>query len=154
MLFRSLRANNQQAQEKYNEKLSEAKDEFNRRRTQERIDRVVREDQAKSKARLRAAEQKSTTTDDVAKVLTEMPKKDKETFKAKAAEYWRTFKRQWINTKDELERFGHEVGDSRILYAANNVGQASAAAQYSIGGAGQYDLNGKKIGRASCRERV
>lgn len=141
-----LRANNQQAQEKYNEKLSEAKDEFNRRRTQDRIDRVVREDQAKSKARLRAAEQKSTTTDDVAKVLTEMPKKDKETFKAKIAESWRTFKRQWINTKDELERFGNEVGDSRIMYAANNVGQASAAAQYSIGGAGQYDLNGKKIG--------
>lgn len=141
-----LRANNQQAQEKYNEKLSEAKDEFNRRRTQDRIDRVVQEDRAKSKARLRAAEQKSTTTDDVAKVLTEMPKKDKETFKAKAAESWRTFKRQWINTKDELERFGNEVGDSRIMYAANNVGQASAAAQYSIGGAGQYDLNGKKIG--------
>ena len=41
-----LRANNQQAQEKYNEKLTEAKDEFNRRRTQDRIDRVVREDQA------------------------------------------------------------------------------------------------------------
>ena len=141
-----LRANNQQAQEKYNEKLTEAKDEFNRRRTQDRIDRVVREDQAKSKARLRAAEQKSTTTDDVAKVLTEMPKKDKEDFKAKIAESWRTFKRQWINTKDELERFGNEVGDSRIMYAANNVGQASAAAQYSIGGAGQYDLNGKKIG--------
>lgn len=141
-----LRANNQQAQEKYNEKLTEAKDEFNRRRTQDRIDRVVREDQAKSKARLRAAEQKSTTTDDVAKVLTEMPKKDKETFKAKAAKDWHTFKRQWINTKDELERFGNEVGDSRIMYAANNVGQASAAAQYSIGGAGQYDLNGKKIG--------
>lgn len=141
-----LRANNQQAQEKYNEKLTEAKDEFNRRRTQDRIDRVVREDQAKSKARLRAAEQKSTTTDDVAKVLTEMPKKDKETFKAKAAESWRTFKRQWINTKDELERFGNEVGDSRLMYAANNVGQAAAAAQYSIGGAGQYDLNGKKIG--------
>ena len=141
-----LRANNQQAQEKYNEKLTEAKDEFNRRRTQDRIDRVVREDRAKSKARLRTAEQKSTTTEDVAKVLTEMPKKDKETFKAKAAENWRTFKRQWINTKDELERFGNEVGDSRIMYAANNVGQASAAAQYSIGGAGQYDLNGKKIG--------
>lgn len=141
-----LRANNQQAQEKYNEKLTEAKDEFNRRRTQDRIDRVVREDQAKSKARLRAAEQKSTTTDDVAKVLTEMPKKDKETFKAQVAKDWRTFKRQWINTKDELERFGNEVGDSRIMYAANNVGQASAAAQYSIGGAGQYDLNGKKIG--------
>lgn len=141
-----LRANKQQAQEKYNEKLAEAKDEFSRRRTQDRIDRVVREDQAKSKARLRAAEQKSTTTDDVARVLTEMPKKDKEAFKAKAAEIWRTFKRQWINTKDELERFGNEVGDSRIMYAANNVGQASAAAQYSIGGAGQYDLNGKKIG--------
>lgn len=141
-----LRANNQQAQEKYNEKLTEAKDEFNRRRTQDRIDRVVREDRAKSKARLRTAEQKSTTTEDVAKVLTEMPKKDKETFKEKAAESWRTFKRQWINTKDELERFGNEVGDSRIMYAANNVGQASAAAQYSIGGAGQYDLNGKKIG--------
>lgn len=141
-----LRANNQQAQEKYNEKLTEAKDEFNRRRTQDRIDRVVQEDRAKSKARLRAAEQKSTTTDDVAKVLTEMPKNDKETFKAKAAESWRTFKRQWINTKDELERFGNEVGDSRIMYAANNVGQAAAAAQYSIGGAGQYDLNGKKIG--------
>lgn len=141
-----LRANNQQAQEKYNEKLTEAKDEFNRRRTQDRIDRVVREDRAKSKARLRTAEQKSTTTEDIAKVLTEMPKKDKETFKAKAAENWRTFKRQWINTKDELERFGNEVGDSRIMYAANNVGQASAAAQYSIGGAGQYDLNGKKIG--------
>lgn len=141
-----LRANNQQAQEKYNEKLTEAKDEFNRRRTQDRIDRVVREDQAKSKARLRAAEQKSTTTDDVAKVLTEMPKKDKETFKAKAAKDWHTFKRQWINTKDELERFGNEVGDSRIMYAANNVGQAAAAAQYSIGGAGQYDLNGNKIG--------
>ena len=141
-----LRANNQQAQEKYNEKLTEAKDEFNRWRTQDRIDRVVREDRAKSKARLRTAEQKSTTTEDVAKVLTEMPKKDKETFKAKAAKDWRTFKRQWINTKDELERFGNEVGDSRIMYAANNVGQASAAAQYSIGGAGQYDLNGKKIG--------
>ena len=141
-----LRANNQQAQEKYNEKLTEAKDEFNRRRAQDRIDRVVREDRAKSKARLRTAEQKSTTTEDVAKVLTEMPKKDKETFKAKAAKDWRTFKRQWINTKDELERFGNEVGDSRIMYAANNVGQASAAAQYSIGGAGQYDLNGKKIG--------
>ena len=141
-----LRANNQQAQEKYNEKLSEAKDEFNRRRTQDRIDRVVREDRAKSKARLRTAEQKSTTTEDVAKVLTEMPKKDKETFKAKAAKDWRTIKRQLINTKDELERFGNEVGDSRIMYAANNVGQASAAAQYSIGGAGQYDLNGKKIG--------
>jgi hypothetical protein len=141
-----LRANNQQAQEKYNEKLTEAKDEFNRRRTQDRIDRVVREDRAKSKARLRTAEQKSTTTEDVAKVLTEMSKKDKETFKEKAAESWRTFKRQWINTKDELERFGNEVGDSRIMYAANNVGQASAAAQYSIGGAGQYDLNGKKIG--------
>ena len=141
-----LRANNQQAQEKYNEKLTEAKDEFNRRRTQDRIDRVVREDRAKSKARLRTAEQKSTTTEDVAKVLTETPKKDKETFKAKAAKDWRTFKRQWINTKDELERFGNEVGDSRIMYAANNVGQAAAAAQYSIGGAGQYDLNGKKIG--------
>lgn len=141
-----LRANNQQAQEKYNEKLTEAKDEFNRRRTQDRIDRVVREDRAKSKARLRTAEQKSTTTEDVAKVLTEMPKKDKETFKAKAAKDWRTFKRQLVNTKDELERFGNEVGDSRIMYAANNVGQASAAAQYSIGGAGQYDLNGKKIG--------
>ena len=147
-----LRANNQQAQEKYNEKLTEAKDEFNRRRTQDRIDRVVREDQAKSKARLRAAEQKSTTTDDVAKVLTEMPKKDKETFKAKIAESWRTFKRQWINTKDELERFGNEVGDSRIMYAANNVGQASAAAQYSIGGAGQYDLNGKKIGNKNLMQ--
>ena len=141
-----LRANNLQMRDKYNEKLSEAKDEFNRRRTQDRIDRVVREDRAKSKARLRTAEQKSTTTEDVAKVLTEMPKKDKETFKAKAAKDWRTFKRQWINTKDELERFGNEVGDSRIMYAANNVGQASAAAQYSIGGAGQYDLNGKKIG--------
>ena len=141
-----LRANNRQVRDKYNEKLSEAKDEFNRRRTQDRIDRVVREDRAKSKARLRTAEQKSTTTEDVAKVLTEMPKKDKETFKAKAAKDWRTFKRQWINTKDELERFGNEVGDSRIMYAANNVGQASAAAQYSIGGAGQYDLNGKKIG--------
>ena len=141
-----LRANNQQAQEKYNEKLTEAKDEFNRRRTQDRIDRVVREDRAKSKARLRTAEQKSTTTEDVAKVLTEMPKKDKEAFKEKAAESWRTFKRQWINTKDELERFGNAVGDSRITYAANNVGQAAAAAQYSIGGAGQYDLNGKKIG--------
>lgn len=141
-----LRANNRQVRDKYNEKLSEAKDEFNRRRTQDRIDRVVREDRAKSKARLRTAEQKSTTTEDVAKVLTEMPKKDKETFKEKAAESWRTFKRQWINTKDELERFGNEVGDSRIMYAANNVGQASAAAQYSIGGAGQYDLNGKKIG--------
>lgn len=141
-----LRANNRQVRDKYNEKLSEAKDEFNRRRTQDRIDRVVREDRAKSKARLRTAEQKSTTTEDVAKVLTEMPKKDKETFKAKAAKDWRTFKRQWINTKDELERFGNEVGDNRIMYAANNVGQASAAAQYSIGGAGQYDLNGKKIG--------
>lgn len=141
-----LRANNRQVRDKYNEKLSEAKDEFNRRRAQDRIDRVVREDRAKSKARLRTAEQKSTTTEDVAKVLTEMPKKDKETFKAKAAKDWRTFKRQWINTKDELERFGNEVGDSRIMYAANNVGQASAAAQYSIGGAGQYDLNGKKIG--------
>ena len=141
-----LRANNRQVRDKYNEKLSEAKDELNRRRTQDRIDRVVREDRAKSKARLRTAEQKSTTTEDVAKVLTEMPKKDKETFKAKAAKDWRTFKRQWINTKDELERFGNEVGDSRIMYAANNVGQASAAAQYSIGGAGQYDLNGKKIG--------
>lgn len=141
-----LRANNQQARAQYDEKLAEAKDEFNRQRTQDRIDRVVREDQAKSKARLRAAEQKSTTTDDVAKVLTEMPKKDKEAFKAKAAESWRTFKRQLINTKDELERFGNAVGDSRITYAANNVGQAAAAAQYSIGGAGQYDLNGKKIG--------
>lgn len=140
-----LRANNQQARAQYDEKLAEAKDEFNRQRTQDRIDRVVREDQAKSKARLRAAEQKSTTTDDVAKVLTEMPKKDKEAFKAKAAESWRTFKRQLINTKDELERFGNAVGDSRITYAANNVGQAAAAAQYSIGGAGQYDLNGKKI---------
>lgn len=141
-----LRANNQQAQEKYNEKLSEAKDEFNRRRTQDRIDRVVREDQAKSKARLRAAEQKSTTTDDVAKVLTEMPKKDKEAFKAQVAKDWRTIKRQLVNTKDELERFGRTVGDNRITYAANNMGQAAAAAQYSIGGAGQYDLNGKKIG--------
>lgn len=140
-----LRANNQQARAQYDEKLAEAKDEFNRRRTQDRIDRVVREDQAKSKARLRAADQKSTTTEDVAKVLTEMPKKDKEAFKTKAAESWRTFKRQWINTKDELERFGNAVGDSRITYAANNVGQAAAAAQYSIGGAGQYDLNGKKI---------
>lgn len=140
-----LRANNQQARAQYDEKLAEAKDEFNRRRTQDRIDRVVREDQAKSKARLRALEQKSTTTEDVAKVLTEMPKKDKEAFKAKAAESWRTFKRQWINTKDELERFGNAVGDNRITYAANNVGQAAAAAQYSIGGAGQYDLNGKKI---------
>lgn len=147
-----LRANNQQARAQYDEKLAEAKDEFNRRRTQDRIDRVVREDQAKSKARLRAAEQKSTTTDDVAKVLTEMPKKDKEAFKAKAAESWRTFKRQWINTKDELERFGNEVGDSRIMYAANNVGQASAAAQYSIGGAGQYDLNGKKIGNKNLMQ--
>lgn len=140
-----LRANSQQARAQYDEKLAEAKDEFNRRRTQDRIDRVVREDQAKSKARLRASEQKSTTTEDVAKVLTEMPKKDKEAFKTKAAESWRTFKRQWINTKDELERFGNAVGDNRITYAANNVGQASAAAQYSIGGAGQYDLNGKKI---------
>lgn len=147
-----LRANNQQAQEKYNEKLSEAKNEFNRWRTQDRIDRVVREDRAKSKARLRTAEQKSTTTEDVAKVLTEMPKKDEETFKAKAAKDWRTFKRQWINTKDELERFGNEVGDSRIMYAANNVGQASAAAQYSIGGAGQYDLNGKKIGNKNLMQ--
>lgn len=141
-----LRANNQHAQEKYNEKLTEAKDEFNRRRTQDRIDRVVREDQAKSKARLRAAEQKSTTTDDVARVLTEMPKKDKEAFKAQVAKDWRTIKRQLVNTKDELERFGRTVGDNRITYAANNMGQASAAAQYSIGGAGQYDLNGKKIG--------
>jgi hypothetical protein len=141
-----LRANNRQMRDKYNEKLSEAKDEFNRRRTQDRIDRVVREDRAKSKARLRTAEQKSTTTEDVAKVLTEMPKKDKETFKAQVAKDWRTIKRQLVNTKDELERFGNEVGDSRIMYAANNVGQASAAAQYSIGGAGQYDLNGKKIG--------
>ena len=141
-----LRANNQQAQEKYNEKLTEAKDEFNRRRTQDRIDRVVREDLAKSKARLRAAEQKSTTTDDVAKVLTEMPKKDKETFNAQVAKDWRTIKRQLVNTKDELERFGRTVGDNRITYAANNMGQASAAAQYSIGGSGQYDLNGKKIG--------
>lgn len=140
-----LRANSQQARAQYDEKLAEAKDEFNRRRTQDRIDRVVREDQAKSKARLRAADQKSTTTEDVAKVLTEMPKKDKEAFKTKASESWRTFKRQWINTKDELERFGNAVGDNRITYAANNVGQASAAAQYSIGGAGQYDLNGKKI---------
>lgn len=140
-----LRANNQQARAQYDEKLAEAKDEFNRRRTQDRIDRVVREDQAKSKARLRASEQKSTTTEDVAKVLAEMPKKDKEAFKAKAAESWRTFKRQWINTKDELERFGNAVGDNRITYAANNVGQAAAAAQYSIGGAGQYDLNGKKV---------
>lgn len=72
-----LRANNRQVRDKYNEKLSEAKDEFNRRRTQDRIDRVVREDRAKSKARLRTAEQKSTTTEDVAKVLTEMPKKDR-----------------------------------------------------------------------------
>lgn len=141
-----LRANNRQMRDKYNEKLTEAKDEFNRRRTQDRIDRVVREDRAKSKARLRTAEQKSTTTEDVAKVLTEMPKKDKETFKAQVAKDWRTIKRQLVNTKDELERFGNEVGDSRIMYAANNVGQASAAAQYSIGGAGQYDLNGKKIG--------
>lgn len=141
-----LRANNRQVRDKYNEKLSEAKDEFNRRRTQDRIDRVVREDRAKSKARLRTAEQKSTTTEDVAKVLTEMPKKDKETFKAQVAKDWRTIKRQLVNTKDELERFGNEVGDNRIMYAANNVGQASAAAQYSIGGAGQYDLNGKKIG--------
>ena len=147
-----LRANNRQVRDKYNEKLSEAKDEFNRRRTQDRIDRVVREDRAKSKARLRTAEQKSTTTEDAAKVLTEMPKKDKETFKAKAAKDWRTFKRQWINTKDELERFGNEVGDSRIMYAANNVGQASAAAQYSIGGAGQYDLNGKKIGNKNLMQ--
>lgn len=141
-----LRANNLQMRDKYNEKLSEAKDEYNRKRQQDRIDRVVQEDRAKSKARLRTAEQKSTTTEDVAKVLTEMPNKGKEAFKAKIAESWRTFKRQWINTKDELERFGNEVGDSRIMYAANNVGQASAAAQYSIGGAGQYDLNGKKIG--------
>lgn len=140
-----LRANNRQMRDKYNEKLTEAKDEFNRRRTQDSIDRVVREDRAKSKARLRTAEQKSTTTEDVAKVLTEMPNKGKEAFKAKIAESWRTFKRQWINTKDELERFGNEVGDRRIMYAANNVGQASAAAQYSIGGAGQYDLNGAKI---------
>ncbi len=140
-----LRANNLQMRDKYNEKLSEAKDEYNRKRQQDRIDRVVQEDRAKSKARLRTAEQKSTTTEDVAKVLTEMPKKDKETFKAKAAKDWRTFKRQWINTKDELERFGSAVGDSRITYAANNVGQAAAAAQYSIGGAGQYDLNGAKI---------
>lgn len=140
-----LRANNRQVRDKYNEKLSEAKDEYNRKRQQDRIDRVVREDRAKSKARLRTAEQKSTTTEDVAKVLTEMPNKGKEAFKAKIAESWRTFKRQWINTKDELERFGNEVGDSRIMYAANNVGQASAATQYSIGGAGQYDLNGAKI---------
>lgn len=140
-----LRANNRQVRDKYNEKLSEAKDEYNRKRQQDRIDRVVREDRAKSKARLRTAEQKSTTTEDVAKVLTEMPKKDKETFKAKVAKDWRTIKRQLVNTKDELERFGNEVGDSRIMYAANNVGQASAAAQYSIGGAGQYDLNGAKI---------
>lgn len=141
-----LRANNLQMRDKYNEKLSEAKDEYNRKRQQDRIDRVVQEDRAKSKARLRTAEQKSTTTEDVAKVLTEMPKKDKETFKAQVAKDWRTIKRQLVNTKDELERFGNEVGDSRIMYAANNVGQASAAAQYSIGGAGQYDLNGKKIG--------
>lgn len=140
-----LRANNRQMRDKYKEKLSEAKDEYNRKRQQDRIDRVVQEDRAKSKARLRTAEQKSTTTEDVAKVLTEMPNKGKEAFKAKIAESWRTFKRQWINTKDELERFGNEVGDSRIMYAANNVGQASAAAQYSIGGAGQYDLNGAKI---------
>ena len=140
-----LRANNLQMRDKYNEKLSEAKDEYNRKRQQDRIDRVVQEDRAKSKARLRTAEQKSTTTEDIANVLTEMPNKGKEAFKAKIAESWRTFKRQWINTKDELERFGNEVGDSRIMYAANNVGQASAAAQYSIGGAGQYDLNGAKI---------
>lgn len=140
-----LRSNNLQMRDKYNEKLSEAKDEYNRKRQQDRIDRVVQEDRAKNKARLRTAEQKSTTTEDVAKVLTEMPNKGKEAFKAKIAESWRTFKRQWINTKDELERFGNEVGDSRIMYAANNVGQASAATQYSIGGAGQYDLNGAKI---------
>lgn len=140
-----LRANNLQMRDKYNEKLSEAKDEYNRKRQQDRIDRVVQEDRAKSKARLREAEWKSTTTDNVAEVLTEVPNKGKEAFKAKIAESWRAFKRQWINTKDELERFGNEVGDSRIMYAANNVGQASAAAQYSIGGAGQYDLNGAKI---------
>lgn len=140
-----LRANNRQMRDKYNEKLSEAKDEYNRKRQQDRIDRVVQEDRAKSKARLREAERKSTTTDNVAEVLTESPDKDKATFNAEVAENWRSFKRQWINTKDELERFGKEVGDSRIMYAANNVGQASAAAQYSIGGAGQYDLNGAKI---------
>lgn len=140
-----LRANNRQMRDKYNEKLAEAKDEYNQKRQQDRINRVVREDSAKSKARLREAERKSTTTEDVAKVLTEMPNKGEEAFKAKIAESWRSFKRQWINTKDELERFGNEVGDSRIMYAANNVGQASAAAQYSIGGAGQYDLNGAKI---------
>lgn len=140
-----LRANNRQMRDKYNEKLAEAKNEYNQKRQQDRIDRVVREDRAKSKARLREAERKSTTTDNVAEVLTESPDKDKATFKAEVAENWRTFKRQWINTKDELERFGNEVGDSRIMYAANNVGQASAAAQYSIGGAGQYDLNGAKI---------
>ena len=134
-----------QNREQYNEKVSALRDEYRQKRQQERIDRVVREDQAKSKARLRAAEQKSTTTDDVARVLTEMPKKDKEAFKAKAAKDWRTFKRQLINTKDELERFGRTVGDNRITYAANNMGQAAAAAQYSIGGAGQYDLNGAKI---------
>lgn len=140
-----LRANNRQMRDKYNEKLSEAKDEYNRKRQQDRIDRVVQEDRAKSKARLREAERKSTTTDNVAEVLTESPDKDKATFNAEVVENWRSFKRQWINTKDELERFGKEVGDSRIMYAANNVGQASAAAQYSIGGAGQYDLNGAKI---------
>ena len=140
-----LRANNRQMRDKYNEKLSEAKDEYNRKRQQDRIDRVAQEDRAKSKALLREAERKSTTTDNVAEVLTETPNKDKATFKAEVAENWRSFKRQWINTKDELERFGKEVGDSRIMYAANNVGQASAAAKYSIGGAGQYDLNGAKI---------
>lgn len=140
-----IRANNRQMRDRYNEKLAEAKNEYNQKRQQDRIDRVVREDRAKSKARLREAERKSTTTDNVAEVLTESPDKNKATFKAEVAENWRTFKRQWINTKDELERFGNEVGDSRIMYAANNVGQASAAAQYSIGGAGQYDLNGAKI---------
>lgn len=147
-----LRANNRQVLDKYNEKLSEAKDEFNRRRTQDRIDRVVREEKAKSKARLDRADAKSTTTEDVAEVLTEMPKKTEAEFKEKAAESWRTFKRNWINTKDELERFGQAVGDPRITYAANNVGQASAAAQYSIGGLGQYDLNGHKIGEKNLKQ--
>lgn len=147
-----LRANNRQMRDKYNEKLSEAKDEFNRRRTQDRIDRVVREEKAKSKARMDRADAKSTTTEDVAEVLTEMPKKTEAEFKEKAAESWRTFKRNWINTKDELERFGQAVGDPRITYAANNVGQASAAAQYSIGGLGQYDLNGHKIGEKNLKQ--
>lgn len=135
---------------KEREKAAKEKAEYFKKREEiigdERLNAAVRNERSKQRNRLREADKKSTTTDDVARVLTEVPEKSAETRKRIFFENWRAFKREWVNTKDELERFGALVGDEQIMYAANNLGQASAAAQYSIGGSGQYDLNGKKIG--------